>query len=114
MVTVSKGLSIPSASTVPDEDEKKASKIIPQQTDRAKTQKFEGYDEYIKSLPGEIVAANPYTGIVNTSETAGMADGKRNLLQIKKMVDAEFEKESPMKDIINYFNILKEAGLMKF
>jgi hypothetical protein len=30
------------------------------------------------------------------------------------MVDAQFERESPLQDLVNYFNVLKEAGLMKF
>jgi hypothetical protein len=51
---------------------------------------------------------------VNTDEAAGMADGKLNILQIKKMIDAEFERESPLQDIMNYYRVLKEAGLMKF
>jgi len=45
---------------------------------------------------------------------AGLADGRRNLLQIKKIVDTQFEKESPLQDIINYFSVLKEAGLMQY
>jgi hypothetical protein len=75
---------------------------------------FEGDIKYISALSAEFRNGNSYRGIVNRSEAAGLADGKRNLLQIKKMVDAQFEKESPLQDIINYYRVLKEAGLMKF
>jgi hypothetical protein len=51
---------------------------------------------------------------VNLNEAAGLADGQRSLLQIKKMIDAEFERESPLTDILNYYTVLKEAGLMKY
>jgi aminopeptidase YwaD len=114
MITRSKELSVSPALLAPDDAEKLASKIIPVPTDKVKTMKYGGYNEFIRSLPAGFVSSNTYSGIVNTSEAAGLADGKRNLLQIKKMVDAQFERESPLKDIVNYYNVLKEAGLMKF
>jgi aminopeptidase YwaD len=114
MISRSKELSIPASSLNPDDTEKTAIKIIPVPTEKAKTMKYAGYNEYIRGLSAEFLKSNPYFGIVNTSEAAGLADGRRNLLQIKKMVDAQFERESPLKDIVNYFNVLKEAGLMKF
>jgi len=109
-----KKLSIPVATLNPDEAEKGAIRIIPVPTEKTKTMKYAEYYDFIKNLPADFVASNPYFGIVNTSEAAGLADGKRNLLQIKKMVDAQFERESSLKDIVNYFEVLKEAGLMKF
>jgi aminopeptidase YwaD len=114
MITRAKELSIPAISLNPDEAEKSAIKIIPVPTEKAKTMKYEGYYDYIRLLPSPFISSNNYSGIVNASEAAGLADGNRNLLQIKKMVDAQFERESPLKDIVNYFNVLKEAGLMKF
>jgi hypothetical protein len=109
-----KELSVAPASFNPDDAEKLAVKIVPVPTEKAKTMKYGGYSEFIRSVPAEIINANPYAALVNASETAGLADGKRNLLQIKKMVDAQFERESPLRDILNYYTVLKEAGLMKF
>jgi aminopeptidase YwaD len=109
-----KELSIAPASLTPDDAEKLAVKIVPVPTGRAKTLKYGGYSEFIRAVPAEFIGSNRYTGLVNNSETAGLADGKRNLLQIKKMVDAQFERESPLPDIVNYYTVLKEAGLMKF
>lgn len=114
MNTRSKELSIPVATLNPDDAEKSAIRIFPLPTEKAKTMNYAGYNEFIEELPAEFVKSNPWPGIVNTSEAAGLADGNRNLLQIKKMVDAQFERESPLHDIVNYFNVLKEAGLMKF
>jgi hypothetical protein len=114
MNTRTKELSVPPIGLNPDDAEKNAVRIIPIPADKAKTMDYEGYNDLIKALPDKFLASNRYAGIVNTSEAAGMADGKRNLLQIKKMVDAQFETESPLNDIVNYFNVLKEAGLMKF
>jgi len=98
----------------PDETEKKAMKIVPVPTEKALTMGYNGERKYLSALPRDFLASHPFYGIVNISEAAGLADGKRNLLQIKKMIDAQFERESPMEDIINYFAVLKEAGLMKY
>lgn len=114
MTNRAKYLSIAPASLSPDDLEKLAVKIVPVPTEKAKNMKYSGYREAITSVPSEFIVSNPYSGIVNLSEAAGLADGKRNLLQIKKMVDAQFERESPLRDMVNYYNVLKEAGLMKF
>ena len=109
-----KELSIDAVTLNPDDAEESAIKIIPVPTERSKTMKYAGYNEYLRKLSPGVLSSYPYAGIVNTNEAAGLADGRRNLLQIKKMVDAQFEKESPLDKIINYYNVLKEAGLMKF
>jgi len=114
MITRSKELSVSPGDLKPDDLETGALKIIPVPTERAMTIGYEGDYQYISALSSEFRNDNPYNRIVNTSEAAGLADGKRNLLQIKKMVDAQFERESPLQDMINFFHVLKEAGLMKF
>jgi hypothetical protein len=114
MITRSRELSIPVTVLAPDDAEKNAGKIVPVPTEKAKTMSYEGYYGFINALPSEFKTSHRYSGIVNSTEAAGLADGKRNLLQIKKMVDAQFERESPLQDIVNYFDVLKEAGLMKF
>jgi aminopeptidase YwaD len=114
VVTRSKELSVTYVEVKPDDLEAIALKIIPVKTEEALTMGFGGDYQYISALSADFRNRNPYNNIVSTNEVAGLADGKRNLLQIKKMVDSEFERESPLKDIINYFSVLKEAGLMKF
>lgn len=113
-ITRSAELKVIPGDLVPDDLETVALKIIPAPTEKALTMGFEGENRFISALSDEFRKRNPYNQVVNTNETAGLADGKRNLLQIKKMIDAQFERESPLKDIINYFMILKEADLMKF
>jgi aminopeptidase YwaD len=109
-----KQLSIPPVTLVPDDIERNAVKIIPVMTDKAKLMKYGAYNDYLNGLSTDFKVSHPYHGIINLSEAAGLADGKRNLLQIKKMVDAQFERESPLQDLVNYYIVLKEAGLMKF
>lgn len=97
-----------------DDTEKRAMKIIPVMTDAARTMGYNGEAVYLSSVPPDIMRKNPYLGIVNRDEVAGLADGKRNVLQIKKIVDSEFEKESPLQDILNFFRVLREAGLIRY
>ena len=109
-----RSLGMQPVNVTPDEKEKTAMRIVPVPTERAKTMGNGGDRQYLAAVSPDIVAGNNYREIVNTSEVAGMANGKRNLLEIKKMVDAEFEGESPLQDIVNYFTVLKAAGLMDY
>lgn len=114
MVSKAKELAVPAADLRPDELEAAAIKIVPEPTQKALTLAYGGDSRMISSLDPDFTRNHPYRGIVNTDEAAGMANGKLNILQIKKMVDAQFERESPLQDIVNYYAILKEAGLMKY
>jgi len=114
MALKAKEYQIEEVKLIPDEFEKTAIKIVPVPTEKALEMGYGGDRKYISALPSEFLLKYPYRRIVNLSETAGLADGKRNLLLIKKMVDAQFERESPLQDILNYFTVLKEAGLMKY
>jgi len=114
MIRKSSNLNVPAVNLVTDNYEKMAMKIVPTPTRKAATMGYGGDRRNISSLPLDFLSKYRYGRIVNTSETAGMANGKRNLLDIKKMVDAQFETESPLQDIVNYFTVLKEAGLMSF
>jgi hypothetical protein len=114
MVSKAKELGVPPADLKPDELEAGAIKIIPEPTPKSQNMGYSGDSKSVGSLSPDFVKNYPYRGLVNSDETAGMADGKLNILQIKKMVDAEFERETPLKDILNYYAVLKEAGLMKY
>mgnify|MGYP000162138247 CR=1 FL=1 len=107
-------LKVPEADLSPDNAEKTAMKITPVMTKKAEAMGYGADRRIISALPGDILAKYRYSRIVNTSEAAGLANGRRNLLDIKKMIDAQFETESPMQDIINYFTVLKEADLINF
>jgi hypothetical protein len=114
MVNKSKELSVAQVDLAADELEKSALRIVPARTEKAKAMGFSDDRKYISALSPDFLKNHAYNEIVNTSEAAGLADGKRNLLQIKKMIDGQFERESPLQDIMNYYIVLKEAGLMKF
>lgn len=114
MTAKCKLLGIPPAEIRSDELEKSALKIIPSPTARAVTMGYGGDMQYLSAINPEIRQKYSFRYVFNSDEVAALADGKRNILQIKKMVDTQFEKETPLQDIINYFTVLREADLMKY
>jgi len=97
--------------------EQKAAKIVPKPTARVKEGGYREYRNFITQVPQEEAAKFPYSGrgeIVNTAELQLLIDGKRSVLDIKKMLDAQYSGESKLESIINYIEILKLAGLVEF
>jgi aminopeptidase YwaD len=113
MTSRCKTLGIAPVELKPDEAEKAAAKIIPVPTQKERTMGSASRN-FLSEVTAEFRKENPFGAIVNTDEAAGLANGSRNLLDIKKMVDAQFERESPLQDIINYYKVLKQAGLMQY
>ncbi|MFH0992523.1 MAG: M28 family peptidase [bacterium] len=92
--------------------EKKASKIIPRQTDKVKANGYGGYRELINQVPQAVRDKFPSRAIANTGELQLLIDGKNSVLDIKKMLDAQFERTSELQDVLNYLEVLKAAGLV--
>jgi aminopeptidase YwaD len=97
-----------------NETEKKAAGIFPSKTAAANMMGHGGERKYISKVPKAFLDSHKYSKLVNADETAGLADGKHSILQIKKIVDSEFERESPLEDIMNFFAVLKEAALISY
>lgn len=114
MVSRCKYFGIPPVALKQNDDEKKASHTVPVKTTRALTMGYNGEAKYLSGISEDFATGHTYKEIVNADEIAGLADGKRNILQIKKIVDSQFEKESPLQDILNYFATLREAGLVTY
>jgi hypothetical protein len=113
MVSRCKSIGIQPVELKLDDAEKAALKIIPVPTQKEKTMGSFSRN-YLSDISPEFLKENPFGEIVNTDEAAGLANGSRNLLDIKKMVDAQFERESPLQDIVNFYKVLKQAGLMQY
>jgi len=94
--------------------EKKASKIVPEQTAKVKADGYRGYREFIDNVPEEKREKYPYgrRDIANTGELQLLIDGKRSVLDIKHTLDAQYPTKSDLQSVINYIEILKLAGLV--
>ncbi|MGD8536446.1 MAG: hypothetical protein PVF66_11410, partial [Candidatus Aminicenantes bacterium] len=65
--------------------------------------------------PAEESKKYPYSrrDIGSTSELQCLINGKRSILEIKNMLDAQYSRESKLQAVINYIQILKLAGLVE-
>lgn len=115
MEVVAKKLGIKPVKILWTDLEKKASKIIPKPTAKIKMNGYGGYRTFITKVPKEERDKYPYIRreIANTRELQLLINGKRSVLDIKKMLDAQYQRESKLQSIINYLEILKLAGLIE-
>lgn len=115
MQVVAKKLGVMPVTVQWTEMEQKAAKIIPKPTAKIKEGGYGGYRELISQVPKEEAAKYPYgrRDIANTGELQCLIDGKRSVLDIKNMLDAQYERTSKLESILNYLEILKLAGLIE-
>lgn len=96
------------------EAKKKASKIVPQTTAKVKENGYRGYQKLIDQVPKEEKNKYPYgrQDIASTSELQALINGKRSVLDIKNMLDVQYQRKSKLESIMNYLQVLKLAGLI--
>ncbi|MCX6574882.1 MAG: M28 family peptidase [Candidatus Aminicenantes bacterium] len=94
--------------------EKKAVKIIPKPTAKITEGGYQGYRKYIDGVPAAEKAKYPYASEVSsTGELQLLINGKHNVLDIMKLMDAQAQRRSTVQGILNYLQILKLAGLVE-
>lgn len=98
------------------EMEKKAARIVPKPLAAIKQNGYRAYRDLIEQVPKEQKAKYPYgrDGIGSTSELQCLINGKRTALEIRNMLDVQYERKSNIESILNYLQVLKLAGLISF
>ena len=97
------------------DDDKKALKIVPRTTDKVKAEGYQGYQKYIQGVSSADRAKYPYQGELFTpAELQLLINGKHNVVEIKALLDAQSQRKSTVKGIMNYLQILKLTGLVEF
>ena len=108
-------LSIPAIKLKPAALELSAQKIIPVPTEKVKEKGYRGYNTFISELSAEVKAKFPYPSVGRTSgEIQLLCNGQRNALEIKKMLDVQYPTNAELQDVLNYIEILKQAGLVTY
>ncbi len=109
-----KSLGLTGISFKPTENEIKAKSIIPKTTNLVTAKSYRGYAEIIASLDQKIRDKYPMKSrTLDTQELGKLCNGKNSALDIKKLLDTQLKQdETELQDVINYINILKEAGLV--
>ncbi len=91
-------------------EEKAASKIYPHSTSKVKEY---GYG-VLRSIPSDLTAKYGVR-LTYSAEVAKLAsDGKNSVLDIKKMLDAQFPDSDSLESVMKYIELLKEAGLLEY
>jgi aminopeptidase YwaD len=115
MEIVAKGLGVKRVALVLTEAEKQAMKVVPKVTAKLTSGGYQGYREAITAIPAEIRTKYPYVaGVGNTGELNLLINGKHSVLDIKKLLDAQYTRKSTLEGIMNYLQNLKAAGLVEF
>lgn len=94
--------------------EKKAKSIVPKQTALVKEKGYGGYNEAFPRQNPEQRFRPAVAGVADVSEMQRLCDGKNSLLDIKKLLDTQFNRESELQAIINYAETLKTAKLIQY
>ena len=107
-------LGVAPAKIVLSAEEKSASKIYPRSTPKVKEY---GYG-VLRTITPDLMAQygfNPRGSVNHGGEIAKLTvGGKNSILDIKKMIDAQFPNTDSLDTITRYLEMLKEAGLVEF
>ncbi len=97
--------------------EKGAAKIIPKPTALVRQKGYREYRNLMNEVPAEARKEFPISGkglsIGNTNELHLLINGKRSVLDITKMLNAQYQRISTIQAVLNYLEILKLAGLVE-
>lgn len=97
--------------TKPGKLEVKAAKIYPKETSLVKAGGYGAYRSAMSDLSREESMVF-MGGIGNTTELQRLCTGQYNLLEIKQLLDTQFKRESDLQIILDYVEMLKNAGLV--
>jgi hypothetical protein len=94
--------------------ETNALNIIPKPTSSVLENSYRGNSQALMKLDPSVREKFPVKGrMLDTQELARLCNGKNSALDIKKLLDTQMRQgETDLQDVINYINILKEAGLV--
>ena len=106
---------LPTAAT---ELEKKAARIVPRPTAKVRQGGYREYQKLLTAVPAAERQKFPVAGkdlvLANPAELQLLVDGKHSALDIKKMLDAQYDRRSTLQAVLNYLEILKLAGLVEW
>jgi hypothetical protein len=118
MLTVAGRLGLKPAAIVLSSEEKQAARLVPRPTARVREGGYNGYRKYINQVPAAERAKFPVQGkglsLASSGELELLVNGKHSALDIKKMLDAQHERRSTVKAVLNHLQILKLAGLVEW
>jgi hypothetical protein len=92
--------------------EKKAMTVLYKQTPKVKMNGRGGYSQFISAVPQDVRDKYPYRGL-DSAECQRMVNGRNSALDIKKLLDTQGQRPADLQSVLNYLEILREAGLIE-
>ncbi|MBP1770798.1 MAG: hypothetical protein H6P96_1416, partial [Candidatus Aminicenantes bacterium] len=103
---------------VATELEKRAARIVPRPTAKVRQGGYREYQKLLTAVPAAERQKFPVAGkdlvLANPAELQLLVDGKHSALDIKKMLDAQYDRRSTLQAVLNHLEILKLAGLVEW
>jgi hypothetical protein len=96
------------------EDEKRASAIKPSVTGKAIDGGYYGYRTMMQEVPQEFLKKHSYPSIRSIHEVILLCDGNRTGLDIVKLYNAQYPEHADVREFLNAFAVLKEAGVIAY
>ncbi len=94
--------------------EEEADAVVPELVPEAVKMGPNRLQEYMSEVPEEKMEEYPVKTRINTGEVARLVNGENSVYMIKKMIDAQQEGTSELRDIFNYIERLRLAGVVEF
>jgi hypothetical protein len=105
---------MPPVELQPSQQERRAMNLIPEITKDPRDFGYEGYTEKLRELPVQIKERYSYSAVPDPAEAAACINGSNSIMTIKYILDAQYNTETSVEGLINYFSQLREAGIIKF
>jgi aminopeptidase YwaD len=96
-------------------EEKAASKIIPLPTELVRADGYRGYSDILGARMEQLKEKYPHPSVARYSREVNLlCNGSNSVLDIKKLVDVQQPDNVELIDLMNYLEILKAAGLVRW
>jgi hypothetical protein len=95
-------------------EEKNADGIIPSLITDIRDVGYRGFNDLVNKLPSDIRNKYKVIDVADISEACKLINGSNSILDIKYIIDSQESDETSVNGLLNYFSLLKEAGIIKF
>ncbi len=75
---------------------------------------YEGLNEKLRDLPGNLKDRYSFYGIPDPFEALACINGKNSVLDIKYILDVQNKTETDLEELMNVFRLARDMGLIKF
>lgn len=113
MGTVATALGTRSIRLTQTDLERRAARTVPRPTPLVKANGYQGWRAPLQAVPQEVRSRFPSDGVANTTELQLLVNGRNTVLDIKKMLDAQYRTTSDLQAVFNWLEILRAAGLVQ-